>query len=99
MAVTRRSPTLSPIKRVRPLIIADGRVGLYTIACSLSGVGLGATPSDPDAVPVVESVPVAPPSALVDASSAGTGDLGTVTGAGCFSGAGLEGSIAVAAGA
>src|ERR1044071_5257392 len=42
MATTRKSPNLSPTNRVRPPIIAEGRVGLYTMAWSLSGAGLGA---------------------------------------------------------
>ena len=41
MATTRKSPSLSPMKSVLPLIMADGRLGLKIIACSRSGAGVG----------------------------------------------------------
>jgi len=41
IATTRKSPSLSPMKSVLPLIMADGRLGLKTIACKRSGAGLG----------------------------------------------------------
>ena len=41
MATTRKSPSLSPMKSVLPLIMADGRLGLKIIACNRSGAGLG----------------------------------------------------------
>src|ERR1019366_9757017 len=41
MATTRKSPSLSPTNSVLPLIMAEGRLGLKTIACNRSGAGLG----------------------------------------------------------
>ena len=41
MATTRESPSFSPTNSVLPLIKTEGRLGLNTMACSLSGGGLG----------------------------------------------------------
>ena len=41
IATTRKSPSLSPTNRVLPLIMAEGRPGLKTMACNRSGAGLG----------------------------------------------------------
>src|SRR5437899_1171529 len=42
MATTRHSPSLSPINKVRPLIIAAGWAGSNRMPCNLGGGGLGA---------------------------------------------------------
>ena len=42
MATSRKAPSLSPTHSVRPLIMAEGRVGLNTMACNRRGGGLGA---------------------------------------------------------
>ena len=41
IATTRKAPSLSPTNSVLPLIMAEGRLGLKTMACNRSGAGLG----------------------------------------------------------
>src|SRR5215467_8479598 len=93
MATTRKAPSLSPTHSVRPLIMAEGRVGLKTMAWRRSGGGLGGAGSLVAATLAAALASVAAAGALSDAAAAGAGG-GVGAGAGWTGGAGGEISLA-----